>query len=181
MVNLINQKQKKILQYEYIYRLLAVILLMISVVGLFVLAYIIPYFLSVLNNDIIVSQQLQAIIQVENKENVGENVNQVVLKTNEQIKGIENLIKNFNPVSDIVVGLVGYGNSDLNISRLAIKAVSPGVNQIFISGVAADRQSLVFLISALKNKSNFNNVESPISDFAKQSNIPFTISLKNQI
>ena len=50
--------------------------------------------------------------------------------------------------------------------------------QILVSGLAKNREGLVAFIEDLKNKADFLSVESPISDFAKDSDISFTLNIK---
>ncbi|MEI8059420.1 MAG: hypothetical protein WCG67_04605, partial [Ferruginibacter sp.] len=52
MANLITEKQKKALKLDYRIRLCAVILFMICLLGFFILAYVVPYYVSLDKKDL---------------------------------------------------------------------------------------------------------------------------------
>ena len=52
---------------------------------------------------------------------------------------------------------------------------------ITVSGVANDREGLVVFIDDLKIKSGFADVNTPVSDFAKDKDISFILNIKTSI
>lgn len=89
MANLITEKQKKEVISEYWVRLTAMSFWLISLLGVFLLAYIIPYYLSVSKKDLVVADKFQSVISVENKENIGESVTRVVNRTLDEMAVVE--------------------------------------------------------------------------------------------
>jgi hypothetical protein len=69
-------------------------------------------------------------------------------------------------------------NNNIEITRLSLGDISLKEKIFLISGFAHDRDSLVSFIEDLKTKAGFTSVDMPISDFALDSNIPFTLNVK---
>lgn len=181
MANLITEKQKKVVLEEYLLRLWSVILSLICLAGLFLLAYMIPYYFSLLKKDIIISEQLKSVISTENKENVGESVNRVAGRLNDQMRAVEIYSDNTAMPSVLLSKVLENKSSNVSINRLSFKALNVSEAQILVSGVAKNRQALVNFVSDLKSNGGFASVESPVSDFAKDSNISFTVTIKTSI
>lgn len=178
MANLITEKQKIIVKREYYVRLVTVFLFFpVTLLGVFILAYIIPYYLSLVNKDLIVMEQFRPVINVENKENVGKSLTQIVNQTNDELRALE--VYNLANIAPSVYfnKIISNKNSDIQITKLSFS--NTGKDQgLFVSGVARNREGLVDFIEDLKFKAGFAGVDSPISDFAKDSNIAFTLNIK---
>jgi hypothetical protein len=177
MANLISDKQKKIVRGEYIIRLATMSFFMLSVFGLFVLAYVLPYYFSLVRNDTVVSKQLETVINTENKENTGQSVQRIVMRTLDQVKLVEFYSKNTSTATDLFSKVIADKNDSIQLSRLSWSAQGSGREVIVVSGLAKSRSGLVDFIETLKTDKSFTEVESPISDFARESNIPFTINI----
>ena len=178
MANLITEKQKNTIRVDYIIRLFSVSLFLISLLGIFLLAYIIPYYIAVGKKDLKVSDQFTSVIDVENKENVGQSVTQIVNQTLDEMKAAELYSKNSITPSTYFNRIIQNKNSSIQISRLSFNVIKKGQWQFFVNGVSKNREGLVVFIEDLKSKAGFTSVESPISDFAKNSDIPFTLNIK---
>lgn len=176
MANLITLKQKKCVRGEYLLRLLSVFFVILSILGIFFLAYVIPYYFSVSKNDQKTAEQFKQIIDAENRENVGERYSQIVARTEDELKAVSFYQKQNSLPSNVFAKIVKYKSAGLFITRLSFVYSEQG--QIIINGIAKNREVLVRFISDLKNEPDFTSVESPISDFAKNANIPFSINLK---
>jgi hypothetical protein len=182
MANLITEKQKKAIKTEYIIRASSVSLLIpISLLGLFLLAYIVPYYVSVNKKDLWVAEQFKNVINVENKENVGESMTRIVSQTLDELKAVELYNKNNFIPSVYFNKIIENKNSNIKITKLSYNLVRQGQGQFFVSGISKNRDGLVSFIDDLKSKAGFYSVESPVSDFAKDSDIPFTLNIKTAI
>ncbi len=181
MANLITEKQKKIIRKEYFIRFFSVSLLIISLLGVFLLAYVIPYYISVSKKDLRVIEQFTSVIIAENKENVGESMNHIVSQTTDQLKAIENYTGKANAPSEHIIRVLESKNSYIKINKFAFSIIAKGQGQLFVSGISENREGLVSFIEDLKLKGGFAGVESPVSDFAKDSDIPFTLKIKINI
>lgn len=181
MINLISQRQKKIIFQEYLIRLISVLLFILSLLSFLTLAYILPYYFTVLRNDLVVSEQLQSIIKVENKENQGDNINLIVNQTNDQIRSINSLALNENTFSLLISKIMANKSNEIKLNHFAFQVTDLDSAKLIASGVAKNRQSLVEFVDDLKKEDGIVSVDSPISDFAKESNITFTVNIKTQI
>ncbi|OHA46452.1 MAG: hypothetical protein A2541_00590 [Candidatus Taylorbacteria bacterium RIFOXYD2_FULL_36_9] len=178
MANLITQKQKKELSFDYLIRLVSVSLLLISLLGIFLLAYVIPYYLSLKEKDLKVAEQFKSVINSENKENIGESASRIISQTAEELRVIELYSQN-RPVPSIYFNkIIVNKNSNIQLSKLSFNLSSTNQGQFLVSGVAKNREGLVSFIEDLKAKGGFTSVESPVSDFAKDKNISFTLNIK---
>lgn len=181
MANLITEKQKKVLKEEYNIRLISVALLIASLFGIFVVIYTSLYYVSILRNDILVSEQLRNFIELENKENTGKKNSQIVFRLSEQVKIVEFYENNKLTASSDFNKIISNKDSSIRINRLSFNQISKEQGQFLVSGIAKNRESLVFFIEKIKSVKDFKSIESPISDFAKNSDIAFTINIKTGI
>jgi hypothetical protein len=182
MANLITEKQKKLIKIDYLMRLFSLSLIMPSaLLGIFLLAYVIPYYLSINKKDQIVAGQFTAVLNAENRENVGESTTQLMGRTTEEIKALEFYnTKSLMPL-DYFNKIIGNKNPNISLSKMSVYSVKVGEIQIVISGVSKNREGLVLFIQDLKSKAGFASVTSPISDFAKNMDISFTININSPI
>ena len=94
MANLITEKQKKEIRIDYLIRLNSLSLLILSLLGLFILAYVVPYYISVGKKDMQVAEQFKTVINVENKENTGESSIKIISQTSDEMAALELYDKN---------------------------------------------------------------------------------------
>ena len=182
MANLITEKQKKIIKLDYLARLFSVSLLIpTSLLGLFLLAYIVPYYLSVSKKDAITAEQFRSTIGIENKENTGESSVRILNQSLDQMKTVENYSKNSPIPSVYLEKVIKNKNSSIKINKISFSDLKNGSGLISISGISVNREGLVSFIEDLKSKANLTTVESPISNFAKDSDISFVINIKTVI
>jgi hypothetical protein len=181
MANLITEKQKKEIRTDYIVRLSAVSLLILSLLGIFLLAYIIPYYISLAKKDIIVAEQFEKIINVENKENTGESVLSEVTMTLEQIKAIELYSQDTFVPLPYIDEIIDSTNPGVRINNISFSIIEETQGQFLVNGISKDRESLVDFIEDLKSKTIFTQVESPVSDFAKDKDVSFSIKINIEI
>ncbi len=180
MINLIGQKQIINLKKEYRNRLIILIIWLLILLGLFILAYTVPYYLSVINNDIVVSKQLESVIAIENKENLGPSLNQIIGRANDELRAVDLMEKRKVQASTGLSLILNNKTGGIKINHFSFKGLGLDQSQFIINGTADSRQALVKFIADLKTVETFAVVESPISDFAKNTLIPFTVNLKTK-
>lgn len=179
MANLITEKQKAAVRSDYLVRLSSIALFVpVSILGFFLLAYVVPYYISLNKKDMKIAEQFDAVLAAENKENTGENVSSIVFETADKMKALELYSgSNFIP-SDYFNKIIENKNKNINITKLAFGVVNKTEKNFLVSGIARNRDGLVTFIEDLKIKGGFSGVELPISDFANDSDILFTLSIK---
>jgi hypothetical protein len=181
MANLITEKQKKFLRIDYLIRFYSVSLLILSLLGAFFLAYVIPYYISVINKDLQVAEQFKTVINAENKENTGESVSRVVSQTLDEMKTVELYSKEVAIPSSYFKQIIESKNSSIQLNKLSFNLIDKSQGQLLVSGVSKNREGLVVFIEDLKSKEGITSVESPVSNFAKDSDISFTLNIKMTI
>jgi len=182
MANLITEKQKKIIKVDYYFRLSSISLLIpISLLGLFLLAYIVPYYVSVSRKNHLVDDQFKSVISVENKENIGKNVTQIANQLGDELQAVEIFNKKSLMATEYFNKIIENKNPNIQITRLSFNSVQAGQAEFTVNGNAKSREGLVNFIDDLKFKGGFTGVEAPISDFANGTNISFTLNIKKTI
>lgn len=159
-------------------RLSSLSLFLISLLGTFLLIYVALYYISIIRNDELIANQLKSIIEIENKENVGESVAKIMSRTNDELKVIESYRTDRLPPSVNFQKIISQKNSGIKINRLSFIANKENPDQFLVNGVAKNRDALVIFIQDLKKVEGFTSVESPVSDFAKNLDIVFTVNIK---
>lgn len=76
----------------------------------------------------------------------------------------------------IVDEIAAERTSDIKISSFSMQQSAPKMT-ITVKGNAKDRESLLDFANKLKQNTDFNKVDLPISNFAKDSDIDFTLSV----
>jgi len=180
MSNLITEKQKKKLTNDYLIRLLTVALFLASLLGVFLLAYVIPYYISVNKKNLKVSEQFEGAITLENKENVGESVTKIVSETVEKMKVIELYEKKFYP-SNYFTKILNNKDNSISINKLSFSILKNNQISFLVSGISKDREGLVAFVDRLKSQPDFESVDFPISDLAQDHNINFTLNIITKI
>lgn len=181
MANLITEKQIKSIGLEYLIRLVATVLFVGSLLGLFLLAYVIPYYISVAQNDLRVANQFKVASDLAATEQPGPDISQIVARTSDELKSIDVYNKNIFAPSSGFSKIIANKNGNIRLNQLSFVLIKAGQGQFVVNGIAKDRDGLVTFISDLKTKAGFASVDSPISDFAKSSDIPFTITILTKL
>jgi len=180
MANLITEKQKKELRNDYIIRLITVILVLISLLGVLLLAYIIPYYISICKKDLQVAEQFENVINLENKENIGESMTFIVNQTLDKMKAVELYSKNYKP-STYFTKIVESKNRGIKIIKLSFNYTKDNELSFLVNGIAEDRESLVIFADNLKAQTSFTSVDFPVADLAKDDDIDFTLNIVTKI
>jgi hypothetical protein len=181
MANLITEKQKGVIKIDYLVRLYSVSIFICSLLGLFFLAYVVPYYFAVNKKDLIVAEQFKSVIGVENKENTGESAHQIVSRTLELMRAVDFYEKNNYVPSSYFEKINKNKNSSIEITKLSFSIFDKQQGQFLISGVAKNREGLVKFIEDLRSKAGFTDIVSPVSDFAKDGDISFTLNIKTAL
>jgi hypothetical protein len=124
-----------------------------------------------------VAEKFQSVISAENKENIGESVSKIVGQVLDELKTIE--LSGGDQVSPSLYfsRIIENKNPDIKISRLSFDLVSSKNIELLVGGVSKNREGLVTFIEDLKSKAGFKNIEMPVSEFAKDSDVPFTLHI----
>lgn len=172
MLNLLLKEQKHNIKKEYVIRLIYAFLILLSVVLLLWSVSIIPSFVSVQIEKKIFKPQQDILKQVSTLENGG--------SYDDYIKELNNKITLLAEpeyiVSDLVREIVSRQVRSVRLN--IIEFVKNGDKaQVNISGVSNTRESLVEFSNLLEESEQFESVEVPFSSFARNVDIPFTVTI----
>lgn len=184
MINLIPNKEKKEMVKGFYYRLAVLFLLVTGFSFLAFFVAILPsYFLSSVKNDIINAklkvqknesvpvpdqEALRVIKDLKNKLDLVENAENSKFTISEKV--INAII--FKKMSSIKITDIFYENDSLKAPE-----GDKAVKKITIKGNAPSREVLLLFRQALEDGATFKQVDLPISNFVKGSDIKFYLSL----
>ncbi|MEX2052079.1 MAG: hypothetical protein WD991_00065 [Candidatus Paceibacterota bacterium] len=177
MINLIPNEEKKRMRRGFYYRLMVVLLLALaSAVFISVVAITPSYFISSIKKNLAESR-------LENQSNEpvhlpDQATEKLIAELNHKLTIIENEKGNTFFVSERVVNeIVLKKLSDIKIHQIYYEDSPAGGKKITIRGVAPSRERLLRFRRALEDDSFFKQVDLPISNFVRGSNIQFSLSL----
>ena len=91
---------------------------------------------------------------------------------------VEKFEKNKFPLSvKVINAIILNKRPDIKITQISYENNGISEKKISITGIAPSREVLLLFREALENSSTFKNVNLPISNFVKGSNINFSLSL----
>ena len=175
MINLLPVGEKKKIHRDYVFRLLTVVL---GVVSLSAVIGIVTLFPSYFISDF---QKRAAIEEVErtrktsgesDKENIASLLKEAQLKL--KILSSERKKVFLRTVFDTAIG---YKPNTVVLTGMVYQEGSEGKLTFIINGVADNREDLLVFSQNLKRDALFDNVELPVSNLAKDRNINFTLTI----
>lgn len=158
----------------FYYRLTVLFLVTIGVSFLFAFVAILPsYFLSSMKDNIV-----NAKLETQKNEPVpllDQQTLSVVKDLNDKLSLVENAEKSKFAVSEKVINAIILKKVlGIKITGISYKK---GDNKINIQGTAPSRETLLLFRESLESSINFKQVDLPISNFVKGSDIQFSLSL----
>jgi len=173
MINLIPPQAYKSVVREYWARVVTAWLFLLSAVVLVTLFVTIPSF-------VLVRTQLEA-LELEVLKGSG---------TEQDFKDSENLVRAANSLAgqlgssgalvslnEIVLTIQEAAGSDVVLSGQSVKRGESGIEYINIRGTAKSREALAGFKTALERSALFDTALIPISDLAREVDLPFTITV----
>lgn len=100
-----------------------------------------------------------------------------IKETNEQLRALSLEVRSVTPVKAIEQ-VVSVKNRSIHITEIQYKEVTSTSSTIVLQGKADRRDALKEFVTSLQNISGFSDVVLPVSNFAKDRDISFTISMK---
>ena len=177
MINLIPKEKKKKMTIDFYYRLVILFFAMLDFCIFVAFVSILPsYFISSMQNALIntrlETQKLEPISQA------GEKSLAVVKDLNKKLSLIENSEKNKFLISvKVINAILLKKRPDVKITQILYENDGIQGKKIKIVGTAPSREILLLFRKALEDSPGFKNIDLPISNFVKGSNIQFNLSL----
>ena len=177
MINLIPNEEKKKMNVDFYYRLLTLFLLMLSFSVLVAFVAILPaYFFSSMQDSVINTKlEIQKQVPIPTS---GEQSLAIIKDVNTKLGLIENAENNEFSISQKVIKAIVLDKTP-NIKIVQILYENDPIlgKKISILGTASSRETLLAFEEALEEDGAFKNVDLPISNFVKESNIQFNLNL----
>ncbi len=177
MINLIPNTEKKIMRKNFYYRLSAVFFGSLALVMIVASVALTPaYFLSEANID---SATRKLEIEKENENDpLDQEALSAILALDKKLSIVEKAQKEKFIVSERVVSeILANKMPDIKVTRISFEKNDADGRKISIRGTASSRERLLLFRHALENDPLFKQVDLPISNFVKGSNIQFFLSL----
>jgi len=177
MINLIPNQEKKSMIRDFRYRLMVMILIVLSLVMFIASIALLPSYFASASKKNLVNQQLSD----ETKEYLrlaDEKILKAVSDLDWQLSLIEKNKQDQFLISERVISeLIQSKTTDIKITQISFRD-DAGDRQININGIAGSRSRLASFQNALEANPMFNEVDLPISNFVQDSNIQFFLTLK---
>jgi hypothetical protein len=174
MLHLLTDEYKKKVEREYRYRVLTVVSLIIIVLCVFGLILITPSYLKIHSTHSKLTAERDSYTE---KIKSRQDDNSI-----DGIKSVQNaitILKSYSQqysVRDTVLNLASKKQKGISISRFAYSKTKD-VPTVDISGKADSRASLMSFSDQLKKDTSFSGVTIPLSSFAREKDIDFSLKL----
>jgi hypothetical protein len=176
VINLIPNEEKKKKVKDFYFRLTVVFLIVLGCSIIIASVAILPsYFLSSVKKNL-VDVKLEA-QKLEMDPLFGQEALAVADDLEKKLKIIEDTKQNRYIISQLVIGrIILKKMPDIKITGIVYENTPKG-KTISVNGIAASRERLLLFRKALEDDVAFKEVNLPISNFIKGSNIKFSLNL----
>lgn len=174
MLHLLTEEYKKKVEREYTYRVLIVVSIIIIILSLLGLILIAPSYIKIHSTYSKLTAERDSYAE---KIKLRQDDNAV-----DGIRSVQNsitVLKNYSQVysvRDIVLSLAAKKQKGISISRFSYSKPKD-VPTVDMSGKAESRASLMSFSDQLKKDSAFSGVTIPLSSFAREKDIDFSLKL----
>ena len=175
MINLLSDIQKSSVRREYRLRLLAVFLVFAAVSIFIALVLLIPSYVTDQGKRAAAEKNYEIFkktIELQNEKALSS----ALLGVREKMDSLDGEIDSRARAYEIIERIVDSKGSGVAVSGFSIN-FSDGKGEIKVEGVADNRASLLAFVQNLKNSGTFQSVFVPVSNYAKESGIIFSLSL----
>ncbi len=177
MINLIPKEEKKMMMRRFYYRLIVLFVVMFGFISMILFVSLLPsYFFSSVKKNVINEK-----LEMQKKESVSlpdQQTLTIIEDLNKKMNLIENAEKNQFLVSQKIINAVILKKMPtVKITDILYEDNSPKGKKINVEGTAPSREILLSFRRALEGDIAFSQVDLPISNFVKGSNIKFFLSL----
>ncbi len=178
MFNLLPQNIKNRIIKEYSLRRLIVIFAFVLCLQILFVIFIFPTWYVSSSNERSLALETQDLNNYLVKSDSGK-IASTINDINTKIKLLNTTLE-YPKVIPIINKLISYKNKDIHITEIVFNAVSSMESSINIKGVATDRETLLSFFKSLQNDKTFSKADLPISNFAKDKNIDFSINISTK-
>ncbi len=176
MTNLLPQTEQVVIKKEYKYRR-AVVAALVLVVAIAVSAGFLFPSLILSNIKLKIVSGAAESARISNEKQIKENASSFLI---EETKGKIALLKTQGPESsvvDIIESITKDKSSDIRIKEISYEKGHGLDGRIVISGLSKNRESLTGFLNQMREAGVFKSVDLPVSNFAKDKDISFSMQI----
>lgn len=176
LTNLLPRERTRAFRQQYFLRLLTVAgvlgIVLVVVHGLLLL----PTYLLLTGEAQEAQKELATLKALENTENKDE-ASKKLEELNTQAKRLESVLE-YKSATEVIESLLKAPLTGISLSRISyVPPTLQGEGRLVVSGTALSRSALDTFVKELKKNTRFSVVDLPISAYAKETNLDFTISI----
>lgn len=179
MQNLLTQKYKKSIRKEYAVRIIIVSLSFLSFIILLGILSLFPSYLASSLSEKVAREQVD-IIKKSISTDEQDNSRSIILNTNKKISFLDSDIARVQ-ISLVFETIVSEKTSGIKISSLSYESGGEsGEGVVTIIGMSDGREELIAFRNILEEKVLFKQVELPVSNLAKGTDIAFSVKVTGE-
>ncbi len=172
MANLIPQAAKRSIKIEYWIRVFSVWFVLFGIAALTLAVLNAPVYL-------LIGSQLETysgLFEDANEQNTSyEKIEAEIVSANDNATLLIGM-RNIDPVVPYIEQIESFVNTKITLTTFNVTRTNNAVSSVIISGMAVDRASLVDFSRAIESSDTFLEASIPLSNLAKDRDIPFTIN-----
>jgi type IV pilus assembly protein PilM len=176
VVNVLPNKEKKLLKAEYWRRFIVMSLHITSFLGILAVFLLLPSYFFSSSKESLVESNLEK-FNIENKDLASVNIDSTIGDINSKLSLLSKNRDHGNLADTIVSSLIADRVSGIKINRI-VYTDKGGLKTLGVDGVASDRDTLRNFKLSLESDKNFSNINIPISNFLGKSDSTFNITMK---
>lgn len=174
MFNLLPKTEKEAIRREYRFRL-AIVILGLSFGSLIIASVLLlPSFLLSSEKEKAAGQRYET-LSASVKHNSSDNLDAVLRDAKQHLA----LLGHESPkilLHTLILRIASLKSDRVSLSNFSFVGMDDGKKTVTVSGVARDRASLLAFVRAIERAGLFEKVDVPISNFAKDTDINFSIT-----
>lgn len=173
MFNLLPQEEKIKIMHEYTYRVIVIFLTFLFFSFVAAAVFLLPSYVS--SSFKKADLELQVSTAETNSKQNGTDLLRAELKlANQILKDLREVPPSFyTDINDVIT----HKNSGIKIRDISLRKDEGNPYRLIVSGIAQRRANLTSFAQNLEKLNRFSEVNLPVSNFAKESNIEFQITL----
>ena len=181
MSNNLTEEYKKGIHKEYLLRYFVVLAMFLLIVGVVAVLLLIPVFVSGRVAKVSVEEQLEQF-----QSEAIDDANETELSRTTEILDIFSGEREIGSLENILEAIIEARPSGVTLTSLTFKEVvradqdTDEVRQLYtvtVSGMARTRNALIGFEESLDSKKHFSNVQLPVSNLARDRDIPYSLSV----
>ena len=175
MFNLLPDSEKKFILAEYANRRTVAALAFLFVLGLIASISAFPAFLLSSAKVSEVREEIEAVRQSKIFQEES-SLSAELQKTQGKISSLHPK-EAFIPVETVFTRIITHRGDGIRMNGLRLSATTDAERQILVNGIARDRDALLSFVHALEEDPLFSSVDLPVSNFTRDRNAEFSLTI----